>query len=186
MDWAMRDFPIPGSPDTSTTQLPPTFACSEAARQQVDFLFAPDQSREAPRIGSRRRSRQAPAIRNVLDETLERNGSEIAMVEQAAGQPACPRRNHYRARLGQRLEPSGQVGGLANDRLFPGRSGTDEVADRDKSGGDAGGGGARLLSLPRTSSGVAWVRGWALMRDDRRSEASAVLHGFAVQVRDTT
>ena len=89
------------------------------------------------------RAKRLPC-RNVLDETLERNGSEIAMVEQAAGQPACPRRNHYRARLGQRLEPSGQVGGLANDRLFPGRSGTDEVDDRDKSGGDAGGSSARL------------------------------------------
>jgi hypothetical protein len=74
-------------------------------------------------------------------------------------------------RLGQRLEPSSQIGDLANDRLLSGRAGTDEVADNNNSGGDAdahlqgtaGGGRELRYRLDQRKSGLDGALGvmWA-------------------------
>ena len=45
--------------------------------------------------------------------------------------------DHDRARLGQRLQPGGQVRRLADHRLLLGGTRADQVADHDKPGGDA-------------------------------------------------
>ena len=123
-----------------------------AAQEQVDLLVAADERRGGraqrlePALGGAR-AQHLPR-RHILGEALERDGAEIAILEQAADQPPCARCNHHGARLGQRLEASGKVGRLADDRLLLGRARADEVADHDEPGrdpdahlqGDAGGG----------------------------------------------
>jgi hypothetical protein len=54
--------------------------------------------------------------RDLLGETLERDGTEIAILEQAPGQRPCARCNYDRTWLSQSLEASGQIGRLADDR----------------------------------------------------------------------
>src|SRR6516162_10337924 len=78
-----------------------------SAEEQVDFLVAADERRGG------RVQRLEPAVRgartqhlpggHILGETLERDGSEIAILEQAADQRPCARCNDDRAWPGQGL-----------------------------------------------------------------------------------
>ena len=49
------------------------------------------------------RAKRLPC-RNVFGEALERNSPEISILEQAAGEFVCARRNDHRARFGGRLK----------------------------------------------------------------------------------
>ena len=70
-------------------------------------------------------------------QALELDGAQIHVLEQPAGQPPRARRDHHRARLGQRLQPRREVGRLADHRLFLRGALADQIADDHQSGGDA-------------------------------------------------
>ena len=113
MACAMRDLPMPGSPDISTTEPSPALGLVPAAHQQFDFLLPADQRHggraqglEAALGGARA---QHLPCRQVLSKALESDGSKIAIFEEAAGQPVGARCDHHGARFGQRLEARGQI-----------------------------------------------------------------------------
>lgn len=70
-------------------------------------------------------------------EAFERLRPKRLQLESAAEQP--PRRlcDHDAPWLGQRLQPRGQVGRIADDRLLLRRALPDEIADHDNAGRDA-------------------------------------------------
>src|ERR1700732_1689641 len=83
-----------------------------------------------PALGSAR-TNHLPC-RNAFGKTLQGDGPEIAVLEQAGCQFACARSNDYGTGLGGRLEASGQIGSLSDARLLLGGSLTEEVTDDDK------------------------------------------------------
>jgi hypothetical protein len=78
-----------------------------AAQEQIDLLAASNERRRAraqrlePALGGARAQR-LPCL-DGLGEAFERDRPEFAVVEQAAGQPACARRNYHHAGFSQRL-----------------------------------------------------------------------------------
>ena len=71
----MRDLPMPGSPETSTTWPSPVLA-RPAAEQQIDFLVAADQ------WGQRR---SAQCLEPALDDTLPQHLPAADWVRAAGG-----------------------------------------------------------------------------------------------------
>ena len=63
--------------------------------------------------------------------------AEILKVEQGAEQSAGARSDHHRARRSQSLKPRGEIGCIADHRLFLGGALADQVADHDQAGSDA-------------------------------------------------
>ena len=129
-----RDLPMPGSPESSTTWPSPVLGPRPAPQQQLDLLLAADQrgqrrSRATLRIGSRRRSAQHLPSRHRLGEALHLDGAEIAVLEEIADQPPRARGDDDRVRLGQGLQPGGEVRGFADDRLLLRRALADQIAD---------------------------------------------------------
>src|ERR1700681_3571822 len=110
---AMRDLPMPGSPDISTTEPSPPLAWWHQRHG------GRAQGLEAALDGAR--SQHLPR-RHVLSKALESDGSKIAIFEEAASQPAGARCDHHGARFGQRLEARGQIWSLTDDRLLLGRT----------------------------------------------------------------
>ncbi len=82
------------------------------------------------------RSQDLPS-RDRLRPALERDRTEIAVVEVSPGQPAGVRANHDRAGHGERLQARREVRRLADDRLLLRRAVADHVADNDSPRGDA-------------------------------------------------
>src|ERR1700730_1829332 len=70
--------------------------------------------------------------RNAFGKALQGDSPEIAILEQPAGQFACARSNDYSTRLGGRLEASGKIGRLSDDRLLLGGPRAEEITDDDK------------------------------------------------------
>jgi len=71
-----------------------------------------------------------------LGETRELARSEILDLEERADLSPRTVSNHERARLGQRLQPGGEVRGLADHSALLGRARTDQISDHDKAAGD--------------------------------------------------
>ena len=136
----MRDLPMPGSPDSNTTLAFAALRLLPAAQQQLDFLVAADQRRrnDVQRLepALRRADAQHLPGLDVRGEALEGDRAEIAILEQAADQLFRAGRDHYRARLRQRLQPSREVRCLADDRLFLGGAGANEIANDHGAGRD--------------------------------------------------
>ena len=92
---AIRDLPMPGSPESRTSDALAALRLLPAAQEQIDLLAAPDERRRAraqrlePALGGARA--QHLPCRDGLGEAFERDCPEIAVVEEAAGQPACAR-----------------------------------------------------------------------------------------------
>jgi hypothetical protein len=128
----MRDLPMPGSPEIRTTCPSLVFARSQRRRSNSIFLAAANQRCSGTAQGFEPALASADLQdlprRHILAEALERDGAEVAVLEQAASQLAGARRNHHGAGLGQRLEPSGKVRRFADDRLLLGRTRADEIA----------------------------------------------------------
>jgi hypothetical protein len=59
----------------------------------------------------------------------ERSQAKIFDLEQGADLPSCAIGNDERARLCERLQPGGEVRGLADDRLLLRRAFADQIAD---------------------------------------------------------
>ena len=70
-------------------------------------------------------------------EALEPGRPELAQLEHPAEQPARAVGDHDRAGRGRRLQPRGEVRGLADHRLLPRRALADQVADDHEAGRDA-------------------------------------------------
>ena len=119
----------------------PRLGAGPAAQQQVDLLVAADQRtqrRSAQGFEPTRndaRTQHLPSGHR-FDDALHRDGAEIAVFEESADEPTRAGRNHDRVRLGQGLQPGGQVQCLTDDRLFPSRSFADRIADYDEPGCD--------------------------------------------------
>ena len=72
-----------------------------------------------------------------LGEALGLDRAEVGALEQAADEPARAGGDDDAVRLGQPLQPRGQVRGLADDRLLPRGAAAEQVADDDQPGRDA-------------------------------------------------
>jgi len=115
--------------------LPPT-------QQQLDFLFAPDERRQglAPQ---RLEAAHDTALPYHLPRTLrigkagEMLRTETFDLEQCAYLPARAVGDDERTRLGQCLQPRGEVWGLADHPAFLRCAGADQITDDDKAACDA-------------------------------------------------
>ena len=129
---AIRDLPIPGSPEISTTQPSPPFACSHRRMSRSISSSRPTSGVVVARNASNRLS--AGPVPNTcyartLGEAFQGDGPKVAVFEQSTGQPLCARRDDDSSWLGQRLEASSQIRGFADYRLFLCCAPTDQVAD---------------------------------------------------------
>src|SRR5262249_8696517 len=113
-----------------------------APHQQVDFLRAPDEwaQRRAPQglesAGDDARTQYPPGWHR-CGNALDFNRTEITILEQITDQPAGVRGDDDRVGLGERLQPGGEVGGFADDRLLLRRSLANQIADDHQPSGDA-------------------------------------------------
>jgi hypothetical protein len=120
-----------------------------AREQERQLLLAIDQGRHARGV-QRLKAALGPALarhppdRGRSGEALEGVAAKVLELEQAAQEPPRAFGDHHRARLGHLLQPGGEVGRLAGDRLLLRRAPPDEVADDDKARGDADPGRKRL------------------------------------------
>ena len=137
----MRDLPMPGSPEISTTRPSPALARSQRRNSRSISSSRPTSGvsadRATPRTGSDDARTQHLPSRHRLGDALDLDGAEIAVVEQIADQPPRARGDHDSVRLGQRLQPGGEVRRLADDRLLLRRALADQIADDHEPGGDA-------------------------------------------------
>ena len=115
--------------------LPPT------PEQQLELLVATDERRHRPgmhRLKSALDSSLSYHLpgRDRVRETLQRDQSEIPMVEQTTDLPPGHSIDHDTVGLRQPLQASGQVRGLPNRRLLSCLPRPDRLADNHQPGGD--------------------------------------------------
>ena len=116
-------------------------ARAQRPQQQVDLLVAadqPGQRRSAQCLEPARddaRTQHLPS-RHRRGDALDLDGAEIAVLEEIADQPARARGDDDRVRLGQGLQPGGEVRRFADDRLLLRRAFADQIADDHQPGGD--------------------------------------------------
>ena len=112
------------------------------ARDEIGALgLAPD---EAGEPGGMRRLEAALARRHAerresldrLGEALDRVPAQLLQPEPVADQAPGRRRDNDAARLGEALQPRGEIGRVADDRLLLRRPLPDDVADDDEAGRD--------------------------------------------------
>ena len=137
----MRDLPRPGSPETSTTWPSPALARAQRRSSRSISSSRPTSGVSAdPRNASNRLSTalgtQYLPGRHRPGDALDLDGAEIAVLEEIADQPARARGDDDRARLGQGLQPGGEVRRFADDRLLLRRAFADQIADDHQPGGD--------------------------------------------------
>ncbi len=72
-----------------------------------------------------------------LREALDGVETQLLQAEPFADETASRRREHDAARVGKALQPRGEIGRVADDRLFLRRASSHEIADDDEAGGDA-------------------------------------------------
>jgi len=111
------------------------------AQQQVDFLVAAYQRPEHRSVqslkaaGDRTRTQNLPR-RHWRSDALDLDRAEVAVLEQITDEPARARGDDDRVRLGQVLQPGGEVWRPAHDRLFLRRAFPDQIADDHQPSGD--------------------------------------------------
>ena len=127
---AIRDLPIPGSPEISTTQPSPRFACSHRRRSRSTSSSRPTSGVVGVRSASKRLStalgRSAPYARTAPFDALELVGSEVLKLEQITEQLSRALGDDDRVRLGDPLQARREVGCLADDRLLLSRTRPDQ------------------------------------------------------------
>jgi hypothetical protein len=112
------------------------------AQQQVDLLVAANQRAQCrsaqclePALDGAR-AQHLPS-RHGCGDALDLDGAEIAVFEEIAKQPPRARGDDDSIRLGQGLQPGGEVRRLADDRLLLRRSRANQIADDHQPCGDA-------------------------------------------------
>jgi hypothetical protein len=119
----------------------PGLGARPAPQQQVDLLVAADQRgqrRAAQCLEPARddaRTQHLPC-RHRRGDAPQFDGAEVAVVEEVAEQPARARGDNDSVRLGQGLQPGGEVRRFADDRLFLRRAFADQIADDHQPGRD--------------------------------------------------
>ena len=113
-----------------------------AALQQRQLLVAADERGQVspvqclePALGDA--PAQYPRGHHRRAQALELDGAQVHVLEETAGQPPRARRDHHRARFGQRLQPRREVGRLSDHRLFLRGTLADQIADHHQPGSDA-------------------------------------------------
>ena len=137
----MRDLPMPGSPDISTTQPSPPFACCQRRISSSISSSRPTKGRGG---GAQRleaavdsaRAQHAPDLHRIA-KPLDGHRSEIAVIEQPTKKAAGAALDDDGIRLGERLKPRRQIGGLAHHFVVLRRVPADEIADDHQASGDA-------------------------------------------------
>ncbi len=99
-------------------------------------------------------------------ETLQFESPEIAIGEQATGDPLRGLGDDDGVGRGNRLQPGGQVRGFADDIALPRRALADQIADHDETGGDAD---------PRLHPRIVWQFDAAYFRQDADCGANGTL-----------
>src|SRR5215471_11553613 len=119
----MRDLPMPGSPEISTTWPSPALARAQRRSRRSISSSRPtsgvsaDPCNASNRPGDSARAQYLPRRCRPGDAfNLER--AEIAVLKQIANEPSRTRGDDDCVRFGQGLQPGGEVGRLADDRLF--------------------------------------------------------------------
>ena len=166
----MRDLPMPGSPESSTTRPSPSLGLIPTAQQQLDLLLPANergQRARAPRLEPADAGRLAAHLPRLhrLRQPLHLVGTERAAVEHPPHQPPRAGRDHDLARRCRGLQPRRQVWRLADRNTLPCVAGPQLLADDNQPGGDAD---ARL-------KGHA---GSGLQRADRVEDGKAGAHGL--------
>jgi len=135
------------TPPAATVMAAPrdTPAPADAERRQLTVMFcdlvAADQPRQRRSAQCLERARDCARRQHLPNrhrsgDALQLDGAEITVVEEIADQPACARGDDDRVRLGQGLQPGGEVRRFADDRLFLRRAFADQIADDHQPGGD--------------------------------------------------
>ena len=166
----MRDLPMPGSPESSTTRPSPALGLIPTAQQQLDLLLPANergQRARAPRLEPADAGRLAAHLPRLhrLRQPLHLVGTERAAVEHPPHQPPRAGRDNDLARRRHGLQPRRQVRRLADRNTLPCVAGPRLLADDNEPGGDAD---ARL-------KGHA---GRGLQRADRVEDGKAGAHGL--------
>src|SRR4029077_16799122 len=112
-----------------------------AAHQQLDLLIAAKQWRSGYAQGHEAaidsaRAHDSPD-RHRGAEASEGRGPESEILEESPDEAAGAAVDDHGVRLGQRLKPRGQIGGLTDHLMLPGRRIPDEIADDHQPGGNA-------------------------------------------------
>ena len=117
------------------------FGARPSPHQQVNFLLTPDQTcqcRSAQCLepaGDSAGTEHLPHQDGGRD-ALDLDRTEVAVLEQITEQPARAWGDHDGFRLGQCLQPGGEFGRFADDRLLLRRAFPNQVADNDQPGGN--------------------------------------------------
>jgi hypothetical protein len=131
-------------------QLPlATLGLAPALEQQRQLLIAADDRRHPARPARGEPALERPFAQHQvsrlrLAHALEGLRLEGAQREQVADELAGEFADDHRARLGHGLQARGEVGGVADDRLLPGRALADQIADNHETRGDPDAAGERL------------------------------------------
>ena len=114
-----------------------------APEQQFDLLLAPNQRRLAARgvqrleaVLDRAFTEDTPG-RYWFGKALHLDCTEVLVLEETAGEAVRSLGDHHRVRLGESLQPGGEVRRFADHRPFLGGADPDEVADHDQPGRDS-------------------------------------------------
>ena len=136
-----RDLPMPGSPEISTTRPSPLFACSQRRSSSSISSSRPTSGVSPERNASKRLNIPlSPMTRHAgcgSAKPASACGPEIGEIEQPADLPARRFGDDERVRHGERLQPGGEVRGLADDPALLRRALADQIADHGEPGGDA-------------------------------------------------
>ena len=140
----MRDLPIPGSPEISTTQPSPRFACSQRRRSRSTSSSRPTSGVVAVRSASNRLS-------TVLGRSAVQARTGPAMPLRSLAPRSCTRTDcpaslrvlsamTTRVRLGKALQTRREVRRLADNAALLGLPRADQIADHHQAGGNANAG----------------------------------------------
>ena len=117
------------------------FGTRPTAQQQVDLFVAADQRRQdrstqrlEAALNDARVQRLPSGHRHV--DALNLDGAKIAVFKQITNQPARTGGDNDRIRLGQALQPGGEVWRFTDDGLLLRRAFADQIANNDQPGGN--------------------------------------------------
>ena len=166
----MRDLPMPGSPESSTTRPSPSLGLIPTAQQQLDLLLPANergQRARAPRLEPADAGRLAAHLPRLhrLRQSLHLDGTERAAVEHPPHQPPRAGRDHDLAGRCRGLQLRRQVWRLADRNMLPCVAGPQLLADDNQPGGDAD-------ARPKGHVGSG------LQRADRVEDGEAGAHGL--------
>ena len=139
----------PASPASSTTWPSPARASRQrSARSAISCVAADQHARFAHRLEAAlvlALAQHAPHAERFGD-ALHRPLAEECVIEELAQEPARDAGDEHAMRFGERLQPGGEIGRVADDGLLLRGAAADDLADDDEAGGDADPRGERAVA----------------------------------------